>query len=327
VVSPWLRWSLFATFIVLVLGVAFAAELQEAKIYNQAQPAQANQQNKPPSSAATSLSSQESAKKGNQKGHWYDTFWHHPTDWLLVLFNCILATFTVRLFYATSGLAAETAGLRSAADKQSSDMQASIQASVDSAKAAVTSNQIAVTNAEQRLRAYVTVQEIQMNTHRQPSTFPGTEFWRREVQGAVHTYEFTPVLRNGGQTPAINVVASVTLRRFAEGVPADFGFPDEGEHAGGVIGPQTEWYAPPQSASAGIVNPDDPTPLLLWGSVEYDDIFSGSFRHRTEFCFQTHVKRVPITGDTWVGFVPYRRYNNVDENCEADFDPHENKYH
>ncbi|MFC7695405.1 hypothetical protein ACFQX9_01520 [Bradyrhizobium sp. GCM10028915] len=49
---------------------------------------------------------------------------------------------------------------------QSRDMQASIQAATDSANAAITSNQIAATNAERQLRAYVTVQDINMVTHR-----------------------------------------------------------------------------------------------------------------------------------------------------------------
>jgi hypothetical protein len=55
-------------------------------------------------------------------GHWYDVFAEHPTDWLLVLFNGILAAFTVRLFYA-------------AAD-QSSDVRASVAVAQKGADAA-----------------------------------------------------------------------------------------------------------------------------------------------------------------------------------------------
>ena len=249
------------------------------------------------------------------------------TDWLLAAFTLALVVFTGLLYRATAGLFTETAGLRTAADQQARDMKASIKAATDAAQAAVTSNQIAVANSEQQMRAYVTIQSIQMNTHRHPSTFPGTEFWRREVEGAIHTYEFTPILRNGGQTPAINATVNSTLRRFAEGVPDTFEFSDGGEQSGGVVGPHTEWYAPPVFASAGIISPDDAATWLLWGAVEYDDIFSGSARHRTEFCFRVHIKRMPVTGETWIGFIPYPRYNNVDWGCEAEFDPHENRYH
>lgn len=255
-------------------------------------------------------------------------------DRRLVQFTADLATYTERLYYATLAVAIATiclvlatGGLAAFEFVQSRDMKAAIKAANDSASAAITSNQIAVTNAEQQLRAYVTVQEIKMITHRQPSTFPGTEFWRREVLGQIHTYEFAPILRNGGQTPATNVVSNVSLRRFAEGVPDDFAFPDTGSVGHGLIGPQTEWHAPAQSASAGIVTPNDAAPLLLWGSIEYDDIFTGTFRHRTEFCFQILAKTVPVTGETWIDFIPYSRYNNADGGCDADFDPHENKYH
>jgi hypothetical protein len=42
-------------------------------------------------------------KRGNES-RWYDTFANRPTDWLLVLFNCILAIFTTRLYLETRGL-------------------------------------------------------------------------------------------------------------------------------------------------------------------------------------------------------------------------------
>src|SRR5260221_8041689 len=58
------------------------------------------------------------------------------TDWLLVLFNALLALYTWRLYRATSGLFTETAGLRDAAEKQRIDSLRSIVASETAAKAA-----------------------------------------------------------------------------------------------------------------------------------------------------------------------------------------------
>jgi hypothetical protein len=182
------------------------------------------------------------------ENYWYDTFLNHPTEWLLVLFNGILAAFTIRLFYATSGLAAETAGLRSAADKQSADMQASIKAAVDSAKAAITSNQIAVANAEQQLRAYVTVQEVHMQIHRHPDRV-GT-YNNNLIPGNPHTYRFYVILKNGGATPAVNARINVSCEKFNGHIPSDFAFPSSKLYGNALIGPQVIWNSPSVTVGA-----------------------------------------------------------------------------
>jgi hypothetical protein len=316
----WLKWPLFAAFIGLVLAICISAEMQEAKIYNQSQPAKANPQNSQSSNPATSPSNPKQSEKRKQEGHWYNTFLNHPTDWLLVLFNGILAAFTIRLFYATSGLAAETAGLRNAADKQSTDMQASIKAAVDSAKAAISSNQIAVTNAEQQLRAYVTASDVHVLQHRRPGTMSG---YGTEIPGRIHTYEFSIVLKNGGQTPAINVRTNINLKRFEGEAPNEFDFPSSNLFGYGLIGPQIEWHTPYQGASAGLVEDIGPA-MLLWGWIEYDDIFTASgstTRHRTEFCYRVDRRRLPVTNELWMGFLPHDRFNAADDDCLRPIDP------
>ena len=42
--------------------------------------------------------------EGNQKHQWYETFFNHPTEWLLVLFNGLLVLFACRLWKATVDL-------------------------------------------------------------------------------------------------------------------------------------------------------------------------------------------------------------------------------
>jgi hypothetical protein len=280
VYSRWLKWLLFAALIGLVLTVCLSAEMQEAKIYNQSYLAKTDHQNSQPSNPAPSSSSPQHSQERDQKGHWYDAFLDHLTEWLLVLFNCILAIFTARLFYAT--------------DKQAKEMQASINAAVTSSQAAITSNQIAVTNAEQQLRAYVTALEVHMQTHRRPGTMSG---YGTEIPGPIHTYEFSIVLKNGGQTPAINVRTNINLKRFEGEAPNDFDFPSSNSFGYGLIGPQVAWYTPYQRASAGLVEDIGPA-LLLWGWIEYDDIFTASGstpRHRTEFCYRVDRRRLPVT--------------------------------
>jgi hypothetical protein len=113
----WLKWPLFAAFIGLVLAVCISAEMQEAKIYNQRQPAQTDNANKQPGNATANPSGPQHSEERDQESHWYNSFLNHPTDWLLVLFNGILAIFTVRLFYNAAEQARDTKAAIAVADR------------------------------------------------------------------------------------------------------------------------------------------------------------------------------------------------------------------
>jgi len=65
-----------------------------------------------------------------------------------------------------------------------------------------------MTNSERQLRAYVTVQDINMVTHRLPGRI-GT-YNDDVIPGAVHTYRFSVILKNGGMTPAINARTNIS---------------------------------------------------------------------------------------------------------------------
>jgi hypothetical protein len=174
--------------------------------------------------------------------------------------------------------------------------QATIKAAVDSANAAIASNQIAVTTSEQELRAYVTAFDVHMLQHRQPGT---ASAFGTEIPGRVHTYEFSVILKNGGQTPAINLRTNISLRRFQGEVPADFNFPDSDLFGYGLIGPQLEWRTRYNAASAGLIEEIGP-PMLLWGWVEYDDIFTS---HRAAAVRSGDAPKLRLTGDQAAGLL------------------------
>ena len=203
---------------------------------------------------------------------------------------------------------------------QSKDMQASIRAATDSANAAITSNQIAMINAERQLRAYVTVQEINMVKHRLADRV-GT-YNADAIPGTVHTYRFSVILKNGGMTPAINARMNISHNRFNNEMPADFHFPDSTNFGNALIGPQLTWHTP----SITIPASELATPLVgafhyLWGWIEYDDIFSSTTRHRTEFCFRIECDRLQPTNEFWVSFAPHARFNAADGDCLRPIDP------
>ena len=70
--------------------------------------------------------------------------------------NGMLPLFTWLLYRVTKGLFTETAGLRTASDKQSRNMGIPINTATDAVQNGITANQIAITNAQQQLRANVT---------------------------------------------------------------------------------------------------------------------------------------------------------------------------
>lgn len=249
---------------------------------------------------------------------WVDS--HH--DFVNAASTLVIALFTIVLAFKTSGLFRETAGLRSAADQQAIDMKESIKAATEAAKAATTSNQIAVRNARQQLRAYVTARDINLVTHRMPATMGANGI----IEGRIHTYGLAAILRNGGETPATNVTINVSCQRLAKESLADFSFPDSILFGYGLIGPDSEMHTPIiRVASADLQSIPADSEWFLWGWVEYDDIFSETQRHRTEFCFHIDCDRVPVTGEFWLGFKPYPRFNAMDGNCLRPIDPHTNE--
>jgi len=195
-----------------------------------------------------------------------------------------------------------------------------IRAATGSANAAITSNQIAMTNSERQLRAYVKVQDINMVTHRLPGRI-GT-YNDDVIPGAVHTYRFSVILKNGGMTPAINARTNISHNRFNNEMPADFHFPDSANFGNALIGPQLTWHTPSITIPASELE----RPLVgafhyLWGWIEYDDIFASMPRHRTEFCFKIECERLQPTNEFWVGFAPHSKFNAADNDCLRPIDP------
>jgi hypothetical protein len=255
-------------------------------------------------------------------------------------FTIVLAISTIGLWLATNNLwrageeqrasseriaAQQRSSDRRIADEQFRQMRYSNEASFNaasaaaqSARAATASNQIAITTAEQELRAYVTAKDVNLIVHRDPPrmTLNGL------IDGEINTYGMAPVLHNGGQTPATNVVINASTQQFPGEIPASFEFPDSENFGHGVIGPQCELHGPAAEISAGELDPmRNPSNWYMWGWVEYDDIFSGTMRHRTEFCFQIQRVRPPVTGQLWIGFRPLPRFNAVDGDCLRPINP------
>jgi hypothetical protein len=243
-------------------------------------------------------------------------------------FTVVLALSTIGLWLATNKLwkagERQLELLRSTSLAQSFDMRASIRAATDAVQNGIDANQIAITNSEQQLRAYVTATNVNLVLHRGPGRM--SPVGNVVLDGPVHTYRLSAILRNGGQTPATNVVTNVSCSRLPKSIPDDFTFPDAPEFGHGIVGPDGEIQTLSVEISANEFERVDDLEWYLWGWIEYDDIFSGTSRHRTEFCFEIDRSRLQGSNELWVGFKPLSKYNAVDDGCLRGFYPVENEY-
>ena len=107
-------------------------------------------------------------------------------------------------------------------------------------------------------------------------------------------------------------------------MPADFDFSDFDDLGNRILsydayrpiilGPKATALSPVINIEPAILRQvrDLQGKLLIWGWVEYDEIFAGAKRHRTEFCYQVAVSGSPASH---VGFSQYHLHNGVDEDC------------
>jgi hypothetical protein len=212
-----------------------------------------------------------------------------------------VAYFTLWLVGFTGVLAVSTIGLWwvtwRGSVRQSRDMQATLDHSRESLLAIE--------------RAFVAFSHIDITTISQ--------------HNIIIDYRFRLHITNSGRTAARNYAAQVNLALF-DTIPNEFRFADRlhDEPAKSVIGPQTRTFLQVdffiQDALATFEKKKIP---LIWGWIEYDDIFPNSPRRRTEFCMIVEVFADPrhtpqvLQGNavSILSARPWERYNGHDDDC------------
>jgi hypothetical protein len=135
-----------------------------------------------------------------------------------------------------------------------------------------------------------------------------------------------PQWENSGDTPTKNMLNHVNWALFEKDLPTDFDFPDLAgeERTPALIGPHAIQYASPleidaQHIDAAIAGTGH---LYIWGWAEYDDVFPGTSRHRTEFCNEVLISRV--SGKEFsIRFRLHRKHNGADGECIKKATPYE----
>ena len=86
----------------------------------------------------------------------------------------------------------------------------------------------------------------------------------------------------------------------------------EGKQVGDIV------FAPDLSADVMAIASE----AYIYGAIDYDDIFSDSLRHRTEFCAQVVIRRDPAMPERvdWT-FSPSVFHNATDDDCARPAEP------
>jgi hypothetical protein len=65
--------------------------------------------------------------------------------------------------------------------------------------------------------------------------------------------------------------------------------------------------------------------VLIWGLIDYNDVFPDTLRHRTELCLPVSA-RVLGDGTPFMGLPVYRRFNGFDNECLYKPKPYDQAY-
>jgi hypothetical protein len=223
-----------------------------------------------------------------------------------------LATYTWLLFLATGFLGVATLSLAGVALWQLIEARESINAAVRAANTA----ERALTVVE---RAFVAVANLTVSTiiYSNPND-------QKQIMVAAFVIHVHVI--NSGRTPARRYVNNITVA-VTDKIPDDFRFADRNgkDGAAGVVGPQTQtFFIAELSIQDAVAVFTKEKEAIVYGWIEYDDIFPYSVRHRAEFCFKIDTPlgdpRIPLRAEgprqlTPLGFPVYGAYNAYDEDC------------
>lgn len=224
---------------------------------------------------------------------------------LLVFATILLMRYTARLWHATVDLGKDS---KATSDRQANEMEESLRIANATSEATIKTartSEVAMVSSD---RAYIFMTRIDYK-------------WNDDE------LIIMPRWKNGGNTPANNMLSFTNWECRTEPMPDDFDFPDNPTHKNNEptphhVGPKTGFNAPravfvknkSNDFSKGGVY------LYIWGWADYNDVFEGTPRHRTEFCRRVEILPVLPT-ETYLGYTHrarfriHSKYNGADDDC------------
>jgi len=234
-----------------------------------------------------------------------------------------LGAFTLALFLATSFLWRSTEKLWEAGERQISlakataavqaaDTQATLRIAEASAKAAERSANTAELALVETDRAFVYFETPSIEAPEPPFT-----------SDKKFIFHFT--WKNSGSTRTIEGQGHASWQSFPAPLEESFTFPDLGARPGPIfVAPGGVTHMGPIDVPHDYVQRalDGETYLFFWGWVEYDDVFKGTPRHRSEFCLRLVLidrrESVPSGQRGIVGLLNNHIHNGAEDECFKD---------
>lgn len=142
-------------------------------------------------------------------------------------------------------------------------------------------------------------------------------------QNTIDEWKIDIEIKNVGSTPTKHLVADINYYFGPTELPNDFAFPRS--DARGIEGPFVMAPGTLQILDGpkfGVLDMErvrrGTAHLYVYGWMEYNDIFQGTDRHRTEFCLKIVVINDPLTNEEsrhpiWT--VNYSEHNGMDGEC------------
>src|SRR5260221_10533203 len=168
--------------------------------------------------------------------------------------------------------------------------------------------------SKQTQRAFVFLTEIAVSLNRSPGTVSA---YGAVIPGAIQSWRVAPIWENSGDTPARRMFVNFNCQEFSSRIPEDFKFPDSAEPEPSLIGPKATVQGSGVLLAGDIIGrlASGSSKMYLWGWADYNEVFDGTPRRRTEFCFEAVVLGNPQDGQVELGFPLHRRFNGADEEC------------
>jgi len=144
----------------------------------------------------------------------------------------------------------------------------------------------AKTTAERQLRAYVGISET-----KQGMRVESDDDKREMVAWFINVH-----WRNNGQTPARNMVGWISCGFFEPDIPKDYDFPKpkSAQNSISAIGRDSVVKSGDINISKEYIAKliSGTGKLYVWGRADYDDVFKGTPRRHTTFCYQAVIARI-----------------------------------
>ncbi len=156
-------------------------------------------------------------------------------------------------------------------------------------------------------RAYVFLRKIEF------------QFIGEKSTRAITKWRFIPHWENGGNTPTKDMMNRINYAVFVRPIDLGFEFPDVGdlEACHTMIGPKAIMHAAHIDVPVDVLEKvkNEEAHAYIWGWADYNDVFPGTCRHRSEFCLEIVVHGDVRTENCQFLFCQLGPHNGADNEC------------